>query len=298
MSPGSRPAAPIHANPWAAHRRRGEALRGRHPHAGQLLTLYLGLLEAWEQAWYRARADLSEPAGPAELAGWAAAHAVPPVVAATVRYGPDPLAAAVPNLPAVEVLAGWLAGEELPPVARYLARAALRGPLEAVDAGAACARDPAPRGGRRCPACGGAPQLSFRSNPDDAAKPTASLASLDRSGALVSGRRQLACTRCGHSWAYTSHACAWCGETAGGARTRFAEHRDGPVVGRGTETSTLLFPHLRIESCHSCTRYLIDVDLGADPRAVPEVDELTALPLDLFATERGLRKIAPNLMGF
>jgi hypothetical protein len=31
---------------------------------------------------------------------------------------------------------------------------------------------------------------------------------------------------------------------------------------------------------------------------VPEVDELTALPLDLFASEQGLSKITPNLMGF
>jgi FdhE protein len=292
------PAAQTVTSPWAAHRRRGEALRGRHPHAAQLLTLYLALLDAWEQAWRRARADLSEPAGPAELAGWAAAHAVPPVVAATVQHGPEPLASAVSDLPAAELLAGWLAGEELPPVERYLARAALRGPLEVVDAGAACARDPASRGGRHCPACGGPPQLSFRSNPDDAAKPTASLASLDRSDALVSGRRQLACARCGHGWAYTSNTCAACGETAGGKRTVFAEHRDGPVVGRGSELSTLLFPHLRIEACDSCTQYLIDIDLGVDARAVPEVDELTAVPLDLFAAERGLRKVAPNLMGF
>jgi FdhE protein len=274
------PATQTVTSPWAAHRRRGEALRGRHPHAAQLLTLYLALLDAWEQAWRRARADRPEPTA---LAGWAAAHAVPPVVAATVQHGPEPLASAVSDLPAAELLAGWLAGEELPPVERYLARAALRGPLEVVDAGAACARDPASRGGRRCPACGGAPQLSFRSNPDDA---------------LVSGRRQLACARCGHGWAYTSNTCAACGETAGGKRTVFAEHRDGPVVGRGSETSTLLFPHLRIEACDSCTRYLIDVDLGVDARAVPEVDELTAVPLDLFAAERGLRKIVPNLMGF
>jgi hypothetical protein len=31
---------------------------------------------------------------------------------------------------------------------------------------------------------------------------------------------------------------------------------------------------------------------------VAEVDELIALPLDLFAAEHGLTKITPNLMGF
>jgi hypothetical protein len=31
---------------------------------------------------------------------------------------------------------------------------------------------------------------------------------------------------------------------------------------------------------------------------VPEVDELAALPLDLYAAGCGLSKITPNLMGF
>jgi formate dehydrogenase maturation protein FdhE len=39
------------------------------------------------------------------------------------------------------------------------------------------------------------------------------------------------------------------------------------------------------------------VDGRKDPGAVPVVDELAALPLDLYARERGFTKIAPNLMG-
>ena len=50
--------------------------------------------------------------------------------------------------------------------------------------------------------------------------------------------------------------------------------------------------------CATCQRYLIDVDLERDPRAVPEVDELAALPLDLYAADQGLTKVTPNLMGF
>ena len=59
-----------------------------------------------------------------------------------------------------------------------------------------------------------------------------------------------------------------------------------------------LFPHLRIDACAACQRYLIDVDLGRDARAVPEVDELAAIPLALYAADQGLTKITPNLMGF
>jgi formate dehydrogenase maturation protein FdhE len=43
---------------------------------------------------------------------------------------------------------------------------------------------------------------------------------------------------------------------------------------------------------------LLNVDLLADPAAVPLVDEMSALPLDLYAREKGFAKITPNLMGF
>jgi hypothetical protein len=274
------PATPT--SPWAAYRPRGETLRDRHPFAAELLVLYLALLDVWEQAWRAARAD---PPAAQALPQWTIHNVLPQVVDRTVRFGPHALAAAVGDLPAAgPILAGWLAGEELKPVERYLARAALRGPLEAVDPAAACARDPAPRGGRHCPHCGGLPQLSYRSPVDDP---------------LVSGQRHLSCARCGRSWPYTGNACASCGETAGARRVVFAERHGGPVVGRRTQgADEPLLPHLRVEGCSSCSQYLIDVDLGVDGRAVPEVDELTALPLDLFAGERGLTKVAPNLMGF
>jgi len=39
------------------------------------------------------------------------------------------------------------------------------------------------------------------------------------------------------------------------------------------------------------------VDGRKDPAAVPVVDELVALPLDLHMRELGFAKIVPNLMG-
>src|SRR5215218_6438415 len=59
-----------------------------------------------------------------------------------------------------------------------------------------------------------------------------------------------------------------------------------------------VFPHLRIAGCSTCSRYLIEVDMARDGRAVPEVDELAALPLDLYAADQGMSKLTPNLMGF
>jgi Protein involved in formate dehydrogenase formation len=274
-------------SPWAPRRRRAQALADRHPFAGEVLGLYLALVDVWDQAWDAAREQRPDPGA---LASWAATEVLPQVGAATARAGPAPLAEATRGLVAGGAAAGpldaWLAGGELAPVERYLARATLWAPLQALDADAACAADPTPRGGRRCPRCGGPPQLSFRAHTDEG---------------LVSGRRHLACARCAADWSYTASACASCGETAGTRRTVYTERREWPVVGRGDGAGRAggpLFPHLRIESCQSCMRYLIDVDLGHDARAVPEVDELAALPLDLHAAELGLSKITPNLMGF
>jgi formate dehydrogenase maturation protein FdhE len=269
---------------WVSHRQRAEILRERYPFAGQLLTLYLALIEVWAEGWELARADWPEPH---QLAGWAAERVLPQVVKATEAAGPEPLAAASRDLLTAEriaePLAAWLAGGQLPPVERYLARASLWAPLVALgaDADAACGDDRSPRGDRRCPRCGGPPQLSYRS---------------DAADRLVSGQRYLACARCGLGWSYSASSCPSCGETSGSRRTVYAERRAGPVVGRDEQEAT--FPHLRVDACGSCERYLIDVDLGRDGQAVPEVDELVALPLDLYATEYGLSKITPNLMGF
>lgn len=275
--------------PWAAHRARAEVLRDRYPFAAEVLGCYLAVLDVWQQAWDTARAD---PPDAGQLVAWAAEHVLPNVLRATEASGPEPLAKAVRAViedDAVDqALAGWLAGAELAPVEQYLARACLYAPLLALGgaAGESCVDDPSPRGGQRCPRCGGPPQVSFRRESGDR---------------LVSGGRHLACGRCGHTWSFSSSSCAYCGETEGARRTVYAEQHDGPVVDRtegGAEPAQAMFPHLRIDACASCQHYLIDVDLGRDNRAAPEVDELAALPLALYAADQGLTKITPNILGF
>jgi FdhE protein len=252
----------------------------------EMLVLYRVLLDVWEAGWHLTR---EERPAPRKLTGWAAERLLPRVVTMTEAAGPQLLAVGVRRLsagPLEDVLAAWLAGGELGPVERYLARATLWAPLVALedDAGEACADDPSPRGGRYCPRCGGLPQLSFR---DDTADP------------LVSGRRYLACARCGHTWSYSGSACPSCGDTSGGRRTVYSEVRHGPFIGRDADgEDEALFPHLRIDACTGCQRYLVDIDVGRDSEAVPEVDELAAVPLDMYATQHGVSKITPNLLGF
>ena len=77
--------------------------------------------------------------------------------------------------------------------------------------------------------------------------------------------------------------CANCGESTGARLPIFQEQEQ--------------FPHVRVDGCRACKRYLLTFDLRRDARAVPVVDELAALPLDLYAIDQGLTKITPNLMG-
>jgi hypothetical protein len=262
---------------WEARRARAQELRERHPFAAELLRLYLALLPAQEQAWRAVREHAPDPA---QLAPWATAQVLPEVVRATTAAAPAALREAVRRRLAAgtagDGLTGWLAGADLAPVDRYLARASLRPALEALGerAGDACTAGE-DGDGAVCPRCGGPPQLS-------------SVAATGES--LVSGGRSLLCARCGSTWACSRSVCPACSESGEGRLTTYAEQW-------GSDAPPLL-PHLRIAACETCRRYLIEVDLERDPRAVPEVDELVALPLDLHATDQGLAKVTPNLMGF
>jgi Protein involved in formate dehydrogenase formation len=270
-------------SPWAARRRRAEELRDRYPFAAELLTLYLALIPVQQDAWSRAREN---PPEPEELPWWAAENVLPSVIEATAAAGPPALREAVLTAHAGEwALAGWLADEELDPVDRYLARASLGPVLEALGehAGAACARGHEHT--ECCPRCGGPAQLSCLASSGEA---------------LVSGPRSLLCARCASSWSSSRSVCPACGESEEARLNVFAERWDGPVSGNrnGDGDERPVFPHLRVAGCSTCGRYLIEIDMARDGRAVPEVDELAALPLDLYAADRGLTKLTPNLMGF
>lgn len=279
---------------WAVRRRRAADLVERYPFAAEVLALYGALLDVQERAFIRVLVD-----GPAaeDAAIFTATRVLPDVMATTVAAAPALLAASVregrDTVDAEALVTRWLRGEEQAPVDRYLARAATQPVLEALGtaAGAACA---GPRDGRHCPVCGGPPQLSFVSKSSES---------------LVTGRRHLLCARCNASWAYARMTCAACGETSSDRLLVYSEEGTaaaqasghvvpGAAAVRGAPLEErAFFPHMRVEGCETCHRYVIGVDLARDGRAVPLVDELAAIPLDLYAGERGMRKVTPNLMG-
>ncbi len=116
-----------------------------------------------------------------------------------------------------------------------------------------------------CPVCGGPPQLAVL---------------LDE--ALIKSRRLLECALCRTRWPFRRGLCPHCGEDKA-EQLEFHTTED--------------MPHLRVEECKTCRGYLKAVDLRKDGLAVPLVDEIASVELDLWADERGLWKLQPNLVG-
>lgn len=281
---------------WTDRRARTAELRRKHRFARELLDFYGALLRVQEQAY-----DEAASARPAtsELIGYVVEMVVPAVADVSIAAGPqklrDAVAALLQNGDPRELVGAWIRGEDQGLMDRYLARAAVGPVLEALgpEAAAACV---GVHDQRHCPMCGGPPQLSFFA-----------LAAED----LAAGGRFLLCARCNATWGYARMTCPGCGEdttsrlpifseegTASGERGSVVRGLQGKLGGNGEAGHKPVFPQIRIEACDTCRRYLLNIDLAADPRAVPVVDELAALPLDLYAREQGFTKIIPNLMGF
>ena len=122
-------------------------------------------------------------------------------------------------------------------------------------------------GERRCPFCGGMPQVSFLKIKEATSE---------------SGNRDLVCATCTINWSFRRVACAYCGEE------------------RPTKLGyfhTPEYDHIRIEACDNCKRYIKGVDLTRLGFAVPLVDEVAAAALDVWSHQHGYTKIELNLLG-
>ena len=147
----------------------------------------------------------------------------------------------------------------------YLSRALLR-PYVEVLRGLGIAPDRVHRPGGECPFCGGAPWIAARRSESDA----------------DGTRRLLGCALCGEEWPFARIRCPCCSEED---PTKLPSFR--------SETH----PTVRIEACETCRRYVKSIDLTADARAIPEVDDLVSLAMDLWAQEQGYARVAPGLAG-
>ena len=96
------------------------------------------------------------------------------------------------------------------------------------------------------------------------------------------GKRSLQCSFCSQEWEFRRILCAHCGED---------QEQKLPVY------VAEAFPQIRVECCETCKYFLRTIDLTKDGNAVPIVDDLSAIPLHLWAEEAGYKRIQGNLLG-
>lgn len=113
-----------------------------------------------------------------------------------------------------------------------------------------------------CPACGNPPQLSLLREFNTGAK------------------RSLVCALCAGEWEFRRVLCPNCGE----------QHKDKLPVFTAEE-----FDQARVEACDSCKTYIKCIDLSKDGYAIPPVDDLATVALDLWAAEHGYVRRHPNM---
>jgi formate dehydrogenase maturation protein FdhE len=115
-----------------------------------------------------------------------------------------------------------------------------------------------------CPLCGGKPIVGVLRSEGDGAK------------------KSLICMLCAHEWTFRRIYCPACGEE----REPQIAFYSAPEIA-----------HVRVDVCDTCHTYLKSIDLTKTGLAVPVVDELATIPLDLWAREHGYVKLQINLLG-
>ncbi len=115
-----------------------------------------------------------------------------------------------------------------------------------------------------CPFCGSKPQVAVLRQEGDG------------------GKRSLVCSLCSTEWTFRRLVCPNCGE----------EDKDHLPIFAAKE-----FDYVRLDACDTCRTYIKSIDLTKDGNAVPVVDELATLSLNLWAQENNYQKLRPNLFG-
>jgi formate dehydrogenase maturation protein FdhE len=95
------------------------------------------------------------------------------------------------------------------------------------------------------------------------------------------GQRSLICSFCLAEWEFRRIVCPGCGEE---------NHAKLPVY------TAQELKHVRVEGCDSCRSYIKTVDLTKSGLGEPIVDEMAAIPLDLWAQKQGYTTLQTNLM--
>ncbi len=155
----------------------------------------------------------------------------------------------------------WEGGEAVDPAARFYARVLLQPFAEYL----------ASRGDIQT--SGAAPTCPFCN-----ARPVAGVLRGEGDG----GKRWLLCSLCATEWQYRRVLCPGCGE----------ENKDKLPIYTAAE-----FPAVRVDACDTCQTYLKSIDLTKDGHAIPAVDEIATVALNIWAEEHDYVKLETNLLG-
>jgi FdhE protein len=249
--------------------RRARELAAQYPAAAEVLGFY-GEIAAFQREIFAAaaaenlHADPMRPLGE-QLVQPAGLSRFPALLELVEKKGPAGLAKAAREL-RQQGPNEWQAVLDSPPdgdqTRRFFARACLQPVAEylAFDSKVQFAGYT----GSLCPVCNGKPQLGMLRPEGEG------------------GKRSLLCSCCSTEWDFLRILCPACGEEDNAKLPRFTAEE---------------FPHIPVEACDTCKRYMKTVDLTVNGLAIPLVDEIAAAPLDLWAAEQGYQKIELNLMG-
>jgi formate dehydrogenase accessory protein FdhE len=258
---------------WEEQIGRADQLAVESSGSKELLSFYAQLLRAQSEIYefFRSRKDWL-PSGDIERDVPVVLNALPRLLKTVETYGPETLSAEAHQLleTSDEIISEMLIGYwRSPSDVEFFAKALLQ-PYGRwlVDTGTAISSRERDYGERRCPFCGGNPQVTFLKSKEPNAE---------------SGTRELICATCLSTWEFRRVVCANCGEERPAKLGYF---------------HTPEYDHVRIEACDTCKYYIKGVDLTRFGFAVPLVDEVAAAPLDLWAREHGYVKIELNLVGF
>jgi FdhE protein len=265
---------------WDARIRRAEQLSRKIPGAKEILSFY-SAVAGFQRESYRQFTSSRAPLPPktsrdsirGELDFDSLVRRFPAFLSLVESAAPAPLAEFAREFSSQKeewqtlLRAYWEKGARFEPVAEerhaFCARAFLQPYAEYFAARSPRSQDP-PASERICPVCLGMPQVAALRPEGDGA------------------RRSLICAFCTTEWEFRRIVCPSCGEEE--------EKKLSVYVAKEFEIA-------RVEACETCRSYIEAIDLTKDGHAIPVVDELTCIPLGLWAAGQNYHKVQPNLFG-
>ncbi len=256
---------------WDKRVQRAVELAGRFAYAQEILAFYGEVLKLQQRIFDEISLlpapELSDRPFRSRLDAGNGCRYLPALLALAEAKGTAKLAEEASAIRATSqeqrliMLQSFLGGE--PCAHGFFARALFQPQAEWLAA--TSSTQPSPGDHFTCPECGGRPQAAVLHPEGDG------------------GKRFLLCSFCITEWEFRRILCPVCGEEDYKKLPRYSAEGLNSV---------------RVEACDICHFYLKSIDMTLDGLAVPLVDEVAAVPLDLWADEHGYKKAEPNLMGF